>query len=167
MLKENSIILVFTVVVFLIILLVSSTPMLLKILLALNAVALLFPIVRKTLLANKGRKIKVAFYTSLIFTVLFYLLAILSDNNLTLEVIPFLVIVLLFSLVGNFAYGLPVSIIAELTSNKFLNYRSLISGFIHIGFGLGTFFIEPEFFIPAIVCSVIFFALDEKTSRTT
>ena len=60
-----------------------------------------------------------------------------------------------------------VSLIAEFISMKFFNIRFWLSGLIHIGFGLGTYFIEPGFSIPAIICSIIFFALDEITKKNS
>lgn len=160
--KGNSIILVFTVLLLLIILYVSLTPMPIKLLLAMNTIALLIPIYRKTLVANKGKKIRIAFYTSLIFTVLFTLIALFRGSDLTVEILPFVVIVLFYCLFGNLFYGLPASVIAELVSNQFDRARVWVSGFIHIGMGLATYFILVDFFVPAAICSIIFFALDER-----
>jgi hypothetical protein len=155
MFNGNSIIIIFTVLVLLIIILVSSTPLLIKTLLALVSIAFLVPIFRKTMMANRGRKIKAAFYTSFAFTIL---VSIFTEGSFTW---PSFLIVLFFSILGNFIYGLPASIIAELVSMKFSNYRFWVSGFLHIGFGLATYLIEPGFFIPAFICSVLFFAFDE------
>ncbi|MFE0507840.1 hypothetical protein ACWF7H_22520 [Peribacillus butanolivorans] len=69
MIKGNSYILVFTVLVSLIIILVSTTPIIIKTLLTVMAIAFLFPIIRRTLFKNNLRKIKVAFYSSLSFTI--------------------------------------------------------------------------------------------------
>jgi hypothetical protein len=158
MFKGNSFILIFTVLVLLIIILVSITPLLIKTLLALVSIALLVPIFRKIMMANRGRKIKAAFYTSLAFTIIYFLF---TEKNFTWDILPFLLILLFFSILGNFLYGLPASIIAELVSKKLSNYRFWVSGFIHIGFGLATYLIEPGFFLPAVICSVLFFAFDE------
>ncbi|MFE4133606.1 hypothetical protein [Peribacillus sp. YIM B13482] len=169
MIKGNSYILVFSVLVFLIILLVSTTPIIIKTLLVIITIGFLFPIIRNILFKDKFRKIKVAFYSSLSFTIGFFLISMIEEQsfNLNGELFGFTIILLFYSLIGNFVYGLPVSLIAEFISMKFFNIRFWLSGLIHIGFGLGTYFIEPGFSIPAIICSIIFFALDEITKKNS
>ncbi|KRF64347.1 hypothetical protein ASG99_21180 [Bacillus sp. Soil768D1] len=173
MIKGNSYILVFSVLVFLIILLVSTTPIIIKTLLVIITIGFLFPIIRKILFKDKFRKIKVAFYSSLTFTIGYFLISFLismieeQSFNLNGELFGFTIILLFYSLIGNFVYGLPVSLIAEFISMKFFNIRFWLSGLIHIGFGLGTYFIDPGFSIPAIICSIIFFALDEITKKNS
>ncbi|MBU8878218.1 hypothetical protein BGM26_04320 [Bacillus sp. FJAT-29790] len=170
MIKGNSYILVFSVLVFSIILLLSTTPIIIKTLLVIITIGFLFPIIRENLFKDKFRKIKVAFYSSLTFTIGFFLISFLislieeQSFNFSGDLFLF-IIVLFYSLIGNFVYGLPVSLIAEFISMKFFNFRIWLSGLIHIGFGLGTYFIDPNFLIPAIICSIIFFALDEITKK--
>jgi hypothetical protein len=77
----------------------------------------------------------------------------------------FIFIVLFYSLIGNFVYGLPVSVLAEWISMKFSTIRFWLSGLIHIGFGLATYFIAPGFSVPSIICSILFFAFDEITRK--
>ncbi|MBT2646794.1 hypothetical protein J7E52_08670 [Bacillus sp. ISL-34] len=166
MIKGNSYILVFSVLVLLTIVIVSTTPMIIKILLAFITIAFLFPVIRKTLFKDKFRKIKVAFYSSLTFTIGLFLVSIFEEPSFNLDgdFFPIIVIVLFYSLIGNFFYGLPVSLIAEFISMKFFNIRFWLSGLIHIGFGFATYFIDPGgFFISGVICSIIFFALDEIT----
>ncbi|MFJ5763694.1 hypothetical protein ACIQAA_32320 [Neobacillus sp. NPDC093182] len=171
MIKGNSYILVFSVLIFLIILLVSTTPIIIKTLLIMVTIGFLFPIIRKILFKDEFRKIKVAFYSSLTFTIGLFLISFLSSIieeqtiNLNGESFIFIIIVMIYSLIGNFVYGLPVSQIAEFISMKFINIRFWLSGLIHIGFGFGTYFIAPDFSIPAIICSIIFFSLDEITKK--
>ncbi|MFE4813741.1 hypothetical protein ACFQ9Y_21820 [Peribacillus simplex] len=170
MIKGNSYILVFTVLVLLTIVLVSTTPIIIKNLLALITIAFLFPAIRKLLFKDKFRKIKVAFYSSLTFTIGLFLVSIFEEPSFNFDGDFFLIIiiVLFYSLIGNFLYGLPVSLIAEIISMKYFNIRFWLSGLIHIGFGLATYFIDPGgFFIFAVICSIIFFALDEIASYWT
>ncbi|MGA9224992.1 MAG: hypothetical protein WB217_01475 [Mesobacillus sp.] len=167
MLKGNSYILIFSAIVFLIILFVSSTPILVKTLLVILTIGFLFPYIRRILFKDRFRKIKVAFYSSVIFTtglfLLTFLTAVINEQSFNIrgEFIPYMIIVLIYSLIGNFVYGLPVSLIAEFISMKFANIRFWLSAGIHIGFGLVTYLFVPEFTIPAVICSVIFFTLDE------
>jgi len=171
MIKGNSYILVFSVLLFLLILLFSVTPILIKTLLAIIAIALLSPIIRGVLFKDKYRKMKVAFYTSMTFTIGFFLFSIFlsikeeHSFHFNRELCIILIIVLFYSLLGNFLYGLPVSVIAEMISMKFFHFRIWLSGFIHIGFGFGTYFLLSDFLIPAIICSIIFYALDEITRK--
>ncbi|MGE1103206.1 hypothetical protein [Peribacillus simplex] len=162
MIKGNSYILVFTVLVLLTIVLVSNTPIIMKTLLAFITIAFLFPVIRKLLFKDKSRKIKVAFYSSLTFSIGLFLVSIFEEPALNLD--GDFIVVLFYSLIGNFFYGLPVSLIAEFISMKYFNIRFWLSGSIHIGFGLAAYFIDPGgFFIFAVICSIIFFALDEIT----
>ncbi len=69
MIKGNSYILVFTVLVMFTIVLVSTTPIIIKTLLAFITIAFLFPVIRKLLFKDKSRKIKVAFYSSFSLTI--------------------------------------------------------------------------------------------------
>ena len=162
MIKGNSYILVFSVLVLLTIVLVSTTPIIMKTLLAFITIAFLFPVIRKLLFKDKFRKIKVAFYSSLTFSIGLFLVSIFEEPAFNLD--GDFIVVLFYSLIGNFFYGLPVSLIAEFISMKYFNIRFWLSGLIHIGFGLATYFIDPGgFFIFAVICSIIFFALDEIT----
>ncbi|MFJ9383746.1 hypothetical protein ACIROD_08305 [Peribacillus sp. NPDC101481] len=166
MIKGNSYILVFSMLVLLTIVLVSTTPIIIKTLLALITIAFLFPVIRKLLFKDHFRKIKVAFYSSLTFTIGLFLVSIFEEPSFKLDgdFFQIILIVFFYSLMGNFFYGLPVSLIAEFISMKYFNIRFWLSGVIHIGFGLATYFIDPGgFFIFAVICSIIFFALDEIT----
>ncbi|MFF2457722.1 hypothetical protein [Peribacillus simplex] len=160
MIKGNSYILVFTVLVMFTIVLVSTTPIIIKTLLAFITIAFLFPVIRNLLFKDKSRKIKVAFYSSLTLTIGLFLVSIFEETSLNSG--GDFIVVLFYSLIGNFFYGLPVSLIAEFISIKYFNIRFWLSGLIHIGFGLATYFIDQGgFFIFAVICSIIFFALDE------
>lgn len=82
MIKGNSYILVFSIAVLLTIVLVSTTPILIKTLLAFTTIAFAFPVIRKFLFKDKFRKIKVAFYSSVIFTIGFFLSRFLKIHPL-------------------------------------------------------------------------------------
>ncbi|WP_258265106.1 hypothetical protein [Rossellomorea sp. SC111] len=83
------------------------------------------------------------------------------------ELSLFILLVFFFSLFGNFLYGLPVSLIAEVISMRFSSMRAWISGFIHIGFGEVTYFIFPGYSLGAICCAVIFFLIDERMRKNS
>ncbi|MFA1712233.1 hypothetical protein ACDX66_10995 [Peribacillus frigoritolerans] len=165
MIKGNSYILVFSMAVLLTIVLVSTTLIIIKTLLAFIAIAFVFPVMRKLLFKDKFRKIKVAFYSSVTFTIGLFLVSLFEVPSFKFDGNSLIIlVVLLYSLIGNFFYGIPASLFAEFISMKFFNIRFWFSGFIHIGFGLATYFIVPGgFFLFAVICSIIFFALDEIT----
>ncbi|MCK1992135.1 hypothetical protein GW626_17425 [Peribacillus muralis] len=165
MIKGNSYMLVFSMLMLLLIVLVSTTPIMIKALLAVLTIAFYFPAIRKLLFKDKFRKIKVALYSSLSFTIGLLLLSAFDEPSSTLtgDTLSSMIVVLFYNVMGNFIYGLPASLLAELISIRFFAIRIWLSGFIHIGFGLITYFIMPGLFIPAIICAILFFALDEIT----
>ncbi|MEK4013373.1 hypothetical protein [Peribacillus sp. FSL M8-0224] len=114
MIKGNSYILVFSMAVLFTIILVSTTPIIIKTLLAFITIAFIFPVIRKSLFKDKFRKIKVAFYSSVTFTIGLFLVSFFEETSFKLDG-DFLIImvVLFYSLIGNFFYGLPVSLISE------------------------------------------------------
>ncbi|MGB2990992.1 MAG: hypothetical protein WBB47_00015, partial [Paenisporosarcina sp.] len=66
----------------------------------------------------------------------------------------------------NFSYGLSVSILSEFLITKLTSYRILTSCFVHIGFGLLTYFILVfELFLFSTSCSIIFFVTDQLLRR--
>ena len=167
----KNIIPIFTVAIVLVITFISTIPATIKLLFTLFTVSFLFPVSREIIFKNKLRKIRVALYTTIIFSLGFLLF---TDPGIfiTIDFIVGFFIVLIFSSLGIFGYGIPASIIAELVSNKYDKYRSLISGFTHIGLGLftgiiGLFspIIDLAIFIVATICSIIFFFIDEYTKR--
>ncbi len=107
MIKGNSYILVFSVLVLLTIVLVSTTPIIIKTLLAFITIAFLFPVIRKLLFKDHFRKIKVAFYSSVTFTFGLFLVSIFEEPSFKLDgdFFQIILIVLFYSLMGNFFYG--------------------------------------------------------------
>lgn len=101
------------------------------------------------------RKLKPAFYTSLIFST-FILLASLLDGGIWL--FP---IVLMYSLAGNLAYGIPVSFLSDWLTKKLSEGRMFAAGFIHIFFGFLTYFVIDGLAWFAVISAVIFFFVDE------
>lgn len=166
MIKGNSYILVFSMLIVLLIVLVSDTPIIIKALLAALTMAFSTPAIRKLMFKDKFRKMKAALYSSLTFTLGLFLISIFEEPSSILsgDHLSLLMAVLFYSLLGNFIYGLPASLMAEVISIRFFTIRIWLSGFIHIAFGLITYFIMPGLFIPAIICSILFFALDEITN---
>ncbi|WP_335871840.1 hypothetical protein [Bacillus sp. 2205SS5-2] len=172
MLKAKNIIPIITVVLVLFIVFVSTIPTYIKLVLAIFSISFLFPIAREIIFKNKLRKIKVSFYTSLIFSLGFIVVSNLNElPPFDINYIEGFLLIFIFSTIGILGYGLPVSIIAELVSKKFIKYRACVSGIIHICFGLFTaiFSLFDEVyvgvFILPTICSLIFFLVDEVTRR--
>ncbi len=165
MLSANNIIPSLTVVFVLFIIYVSIIPGIIKLILAIFSISFLLPVSREIMFKNKLRKIRVALYTSLVFSFGFSVEPLFETFSLEFTMFfDFLFIFFMCSL-GIFCYGIPASIIAELISGSFSVYRTWISAFIHIGLGFFTYFIEPFFCIFSVICSIIFFLIDEGTRR--
>jgi hypothetical protein len=114
------------------------------------------------------RKIKVAFLTSILVTFVTFLIAIpffLKDLSLNEEIIPQFLLIFIYSLIGNYLYGLPVSLIAEWVTSKLKFFRMALSGLIHIVFSLLTFSLSGDFFFFIVISSVLFFITDEVYRR--
>lgn len=77
----------------------------------------------------------------------------------------FLIIVFFFALVGNFLYGIPVSLLVDLITKKITKIKFLLSGFLHIIFAFIPFFILKGFNTFAIICAVLFFLSEEWQMR--
>jgi MFS family permease len=170
MMKGN-VVLIFSMMVLIIILLVSDTPIEVMVLLGLLLAIFLVPVIREGIWKDDYRKIKVAFYTSICFTIglfiFYFALSIFKGDSYSVdgELSLFILLVLLFSLIGNFLYGLPVSLIAECISMRFSSMRPWVSGLIHSGFGAFTYFIFPGLSLGAMCCAVIFFLTDERMRK--
>ncbi|NYE05785.1 hypothetical protein F4694_002560 [Bacillus niacini] len=174
MLKAKNIIPTISFVLVIFIIYVSDIPTYIQLVLTIFSISFLLPIARKVMFEDRLRKIKTALYTTLIFS--FGLTAasvIAALPSFDVSIIIGFLSTVFFSSIGIFCYGIPVSIIAELISNRYLEKRAFISAVIHIGFGLFTavFSLFDDvyglvFIIPTI-CSIIFFLMDEFTKRKT
>lgn len=109
------------------------------------------------------RKFKVSIFTAFMFTLVFFILGLLNGlHNLGLGTLAILITAFLFSLIGCFFYGIPVSLLSDYISEKFMKSRLILSSIIHTGFGLVPLaFKNMEFGIPVLLCSIIFLIIDE------
>jgi hypothetical protein len=159
---------IFIISILFLVIFLSSTPLPIKFFMAAMSIVFFVPKIRSIVFGKKmiQRKIKAAIYTSIIFT-LFWLCGItIFYKSLEFENLSLVLFVFFFSLVGNFSYGLSVSILSEFIITKLTSYRVLTSCLIHIGFGLLTYFIFVfELFIFCTSCSIIFFVMDVLLRR--
>jgi hypothetical protein len=171
MLKVQNIIPNFSVLMVLLIIYVSTIPAYIKLILAIFAITFIFPAAREIMFKSKIRKIKVAFYTSIVFSLGFILFPGVENFSIDHEFIAGFMLVFFFSSLGIFCYGIPVSVIAELISARFEKNRMMVSGLIHIGLGLFTAlygmldYLDTDIFILPTICSAIFFLIDEMTRK--
>ena len=173
MLKVKNIIPNISVVLVLLIIYVSTIPSYIKLVLAIFSILFLIPVAREMMFENRLRKIKVAFYTSLIFSLGFAVAPILNPlSSFDVTNVAGFLIVFFFSSIGIYCYGIPASIIAELVSKRYFKYRALVSGIIYIAFGLFTVTfslfdsLNTSVFILPTICSIIFLLIDEITRRS-
>ena len=167
MFKKNFMI-IFSMVVVVTILMVSQTPLEVLGLMALALGILVLTGMRNILLTYGPRKVRAALFTSLGFTIglfVFYFFVSLFDGDVYSIDFLSMLMILIFSLLGNFLYGIPASIVAEAIAMRFMGNRVWVSGLIHIGFGAVTYFYNPGFSAAAVCCSILFFIMDERIRR--
>ncbi|WP_044338626.1 DUF6843 domain-containing protein [Rossellomorea aquimaris] len=104
-------------------------------------------------------KLKPAIYTSLILSTFLMIVSILDGG---IMLFPF---VLMYSLAGNLAYGIPVSLLSDWLTKRLLKGRMVVAGFIHAFFGAITYFVIDGFAWFAVICAIIFFFVDEWLKR--
>lgn len=114
---------------------------------------------------NLFSKIKSASFTTLIIGGFFFLLSMVDSSSIDLGGLMFIVIVLFYAGIGNFIYGIPVSILSDYLSNKLSKYRFIVAAFIHLFFGAITSLIIRELVIFALASSLIFFLFEEWENR--
>lgn len=114
---------------------------------------------------NLFSKIKSASFTTLIIGGFFFLLSMVDSSSIDLGGLMFIVIVLFYAGIGNYIYGIPVSILSDYLSNKLSKYRFIVAAFIHLFFGAITSLIIGELVIFALASSLIFFLLEEWENR--
>ena len=159
---------IFIISILLLVIFLSSTPLPIKFFMAAMSIVFFVPRIRSIVFGKKmiQRKIKAAIYTSITVTSFWFCGITIFGKGLEFEHLSIVLFVFFFSLVGNFSYGISVSILSEFIINKLTSYRILTSGFVHIGFGLLTYFIFVfELFIFSISCSIIFFVADQLLRR--
>ncbi len=156
MAKKNSFILIISIVFVLIINWLSTIPTFFKVLLSTVSIAFLFPNVRELVLKERFRKLKVAFYTAVTYTFGTVIYSMFEYNS---NVLAFVIPLFFFTVIGVYTYGLLASVFAEFISIRFPKVRFWLSGLIHIGLGMLTSF------LPAVICSALFFLYDELTRR--
>ena len=141
-----------------------------KIVLGIILFSLLVPQIRKKLYKTilVKRKFKVALNTAFIFTFVLGTYGFFSDPyNTGFDVVFVLLVVYIYSLIGNLIYGLPVSLLSDFISEKFINIRLFLSSVIHIGLGMVPFIFKDWGIIgiASLICSIIFLITDEFMKR--
>lgn len=150
-------------IVFILIIILSDTPYLIKVILSGIMLFFLLPFGDEVFSKERlTRKVKAAFVSTANFVVLLYLFpALIYKDALVLSSIEestsFFYVVLFSSFLGFFVYGLPVSLLSDWISIRF-TYRFAMAAFVHIGFGLLLF--QFLYILPA-VCAVVFLIVDE------
>ncbi|WP_079506382.1 hypothetical protein [Mesobacillus jeotgali] len=172
MIKVQNIIPNFSLLLVLIIINISSIPAYIKMIFAIFAITFIFPAGREIMFKSKLRKVRVALYTSIVFSFGLIFISSLMSFSIDEEIFAGFLLVFFFSSIGVFCYGIPASILAEVISTRYVKNRKLVSGLIHIGLGLFTVFfgllsedLEPGVFILPTICSAIFFLIDEFTRK--
>ncbi|WP_027408870.1 DUF6843 domain-containing protein [Anoxybacteroides tepidamans] len=110
-----------------------------------------------------GRKIKSALFSTLALSGSIFLLDFIKG----FEENPFInfIVVFIYAAIGNFLYGIPVSILSDIITKKLVRYRFIAAAWIHILFGLLTIFMIRELWMYSVICSLLFFLSEEWQRR--
>jgi hypothetical protein len=110
------------------------------------------------------RKSKVALFSSLFLTLMLLILdikAFIAEPNIDFTDFTIIILIFLYSLLGSFIYGIPVSLFSDLVTTNTKKFRFYFSFLVHIGFGLLTFFFLGPVMILSTFCAFLFFLIDE------
>lgn len=149
--------------VFVLIIVLSDTPYFMKVILSGVMLFFLLPFGDQVFSKERlTRKVKAALSSAAFFMTMLYLLpALVYKEPLELfsseESGIFFIVVLFYSALGFFVYGLPVSLLSDWISVRF-TYRFAIAAFVHIGFGLLLF---QFLYILPVICALVFLTVDE------
>lgn len=119
----------------------------------------------KKMKINYFSKIKSALFSTLIIVGFYFLMGLLDSHTIDINTLFILIIILFYAGIGNFIYGIPVSILSDYLSSKLLKYRFIVAVFIHIFFGCITTLIIGELGKFAIISSCLFFLCEEWQNR--
>jgi hypothetical protein len=103
-----------------------------------------------------GRKIFAALYSTLLLGLLFFLLQYSSEGPSA-----FFLLVMCYAGIGNFVYGIPISLLSDYLTKRAGNYRFILAACVHLLFAFLTTFIINGLGIFAVICSFFFFLFDE------
>ncbi|GLB61020.1 DUF6843 domain-containing protein [Cytobacillus sp. NCCP-133] len=103
-------------------------------------------------------KLKTALYSSIVFTFGFWLLLLFTEGEMFSFV---LIMIFLYCLFGNVIYGVPVSLLSEFLTNRFIRWRLPAAAFIHTMLGAVTYFFTKGFAFFALLAALLFFLMDE------
>ncbi|WP_404445467.1 hypothetical protein LG307_19390 [Sutcliffiella horikoshii] len=110
------------------------------------------------------RKLVSALFSSIILSI-----GLLLTSSWNSGEIGYILLVLIFALIGNYIYGVPVSFLSELLTKSLNKSRVYVAGFLYIFFGYITVLVIEGLAIFSIICAVLFYFIDEgiKVVRDT
>ncbi|KKI93279.1 hypothetical protein WQ54_05465 [Bacillus sp. SA1-12] len=114
---------------------------------------------------DSSSKLKPAFYSTLTFAGIFFVAGVIESPSNILGSIMYIQVFLLYGGIGNFVYGIPVSLLSDYLSSKLPKFRFILAGLIHLFFGVLTVFIIHGLAYFAMVAAFLFFLFDEWQKR--
>ncbi|WP_108672073.1 DUF6843 domain-containing protein [Peribacillus acanthi] len=105
-----------------------------------------------------GNKVMAALICTFLLGFFFFLLDLINRGD---EFFGIFIIALFYAGIGNFLYGIPVSLVSDFLTRKLRKSRFIAAAFIHLFFGSITIVFVEELGIFSAICSLIFFLLDE------
>ncbi|MBN8208988.1 hypothetical protein JI666_09550 [Bacillus sp. NTK071] len=110
------------------------------------------------------KKLLAALLSTLLLGTLYGIWAGISSEDVTDTVVA-IPTVIVYGGLGNFTYGLLVSILSDYVSQKVMRVRFLTAGFIHIAFGALTSLVIGWLGFFALCAAILFFIVDEWLHR--
>lgn len=161
---------VFSIFSFLI--MVSETPSYLKITFVSVMLFFFLPFENEFFTKERmWRKFIAALSGTFVFTVLILFVPLLLSGDLVNmdvftefgESFEYIALFFFIALFGFLVYGLPVSLLSDWMAKR-TPHRLVVAGFVHIGFGM---LLIGELWIIPVICSMIFWVIDEILRRRT
>lgn len=113
----------------------------------------------------KTKVLSALFSTLLIGALLLVLGSIVARSIVTPADLSFVLMVIVFTAIGNFVYGIPVSFLSDWVSIKVPSFRFIIAAFIHLSMAVATFVAIEGLYVYAVIAAMFFFIAEEWQHR--
>ncbi|WP_377890476.1 DUF6843 domain-containing protein [Alkalihalobacillus sp. R86527] len=76
-----------------------------------------------------------------------------------------ILVVMMYTAIGNFIFGIPVSLLSDWVSNKVPSFRFIIAAFIHLSMAVATFVVIKDWYVFSVFAALFFFLGEEWQHR--
>ncbi|MCA0987220.1 DUF6843 domain-containing protein [Guptibacillus algicola] len=111
-------------------------------------------------------KVLSALFSTLIIGAAWLIFGIINEGRLPgIEDFGFVMMVMVLTAVGNFVYGIPISLLSDWISDRVPSFRFIIAAFIHLSMAVVTFVAIEGLYVFAVIAAVFFFIAEEWQHR--